>query len=143
MEKFRHYLWGSDFVLRMDHKPLVKVLTSQGFTKATPHIAKLSFRVLDYVYEVEYLPGKRNKVADYLSRSPLPFQATEDCEWNEYSVAIANVVEDDQANLEGDVINEMEWISAYNSDEDLQKIMGCVRNGWPCKNKMTQNLVKW
>ncbi|KAJ1107970.1 hypothetical protein NDU88_005355 [Pleurodeles waltl] len=84
----------------------------------------------------------RNKVEDYLSHSPLPFQESDEGEWNEYSLAFTDVVDDDLGNVECSVVNEMEWDSSYKSDCTLQEIMGYVHSGWPCKSKLNQNYVK-
>ncbi|KAJ1191874.1 hypothetical protein NDU88_001188 [Pleurodeles waltl] len=72
MEHFRQYVWGTPVILRCDHKPLVKVLTTKGLYKASPRLARLSVRLFDYNYVVQYLPGVKNTVADFLSRMPLP-----------------------------------------------------------------------
>ena len=52
MKKFRHYLLGRKFIARVDHKPLVSLLKNP-MTPLTE----------------EYLEGKKNTLADALSRS--------------------------------------------------------------------------
>lgn len=127
MEKCRQFVWGTKFILRTDHKPLLKVLTSEGVLKATPRIAKMNLKLLDFTYEVEYLPGKRNQVADYLSISPLPYETPERTDWDDFNVAF--VYDSTSA------ITKDEWDSEYSHDEVLGKAASFITQGWPGKNE--------
>jgi predicted aspartyl protease/transposase InsO family protein len=65
VKELRCYLHGSAFVIRTDHHPL-RYLNTQ------PHLSKRQVRWLDalaeYDYEIKYLAGKWNVLADALSR---------------------------------------------------------------------------
>lgn len=67
---FKHYLYGSNFVVRVDHKPLVDLFTTKGGGEATPRISRWQFRLMEHNFSVEYVPGKRNLLGDCLSRLP-------------------------------------------------------------------------
>jgi len=65
MKKFHYYLYGQPFIARVDHKPLVNIVTS----------GKLSLimqgwidNLLLYDFTTIYLPGEENVLADALSR---------------------------------------------------------------------------
>ena len=67
VETFRHYLTGIPFTLAMDHKPLEKL--SKVHTRTLLRLKEL---MSEFSFELVYREGEGNKVADALSRSPLP-----------------------------------------------------------------------
>jgi RNase H-like domain found in reverse transcriptase len=73
VKELRCYLHDSAFVIRTDHHPL-RYLNSQ------PHLSKRQARWLDalpeYDYEIKYLSGKWNVLADALSRWSVGPQAS-------------------------------------------------------------------
>ena len=64
---FRPYLFGRHFKIRTDHKPL-KWLDS--LKEANSKLTRWKFILSEYDYEVDYIKGKDNVVADALSRNP-------------------------------------------------------------------------
>jgi transposase InsO family protein len=68
LKQFRHFLYGYHFLLISDHKSLKQVLN-----KATPsaRITRWSLALQEFDYQVSHIEGKRNVVADYLSRPAL------------------------------------------------------------------------
>ena len=78
-KRLRSFLWGVNYTLRTDHKPLVIILTTKGFaSERTSHrINRWSSRMLEYNFNVEYLPGVNDVLADCLSRLPLKAQPEE------------------------------------------------------------------
>lgn len=135
MEKFRQFIWGLRFKLRTDHKPLVKVLTSSGHASATPRIAKMTLKLLDYTYDVEYIPGPKNKVADFLSRASAMEEAPKSREDHELRVAFT---EDHEK-----VISAQEWEAAYGNDTDLNAVKQFVLQGWPEKKRLSAEQRKF
>ncbi|KAI7797754.1 hypothetical protein IRJ41_019638, partial [Triplophysa rosa] len=71
VEKWRTYVWGRRFTLRTDHQALTTLLSTKGMNRAGMRVARWSARLLCFQYDVQYGPGKRNCVADCLSRMPL------------------------------------------------------------------------
>ena len=74
VKRFHQYLFGRQFTILSDHKPL-KHLFSE--TQATPTLASAriqwwSLTLGAYDYMIEYKPGQEHGNADMLSRLPLP-----------------------------------------------------------------------
>lgn len=67
---FRPYLWGNKFTIVTDHLPikyLNKRYTGKEFSQRNQ---RWLLRLQEYKFDIEYLKGKENKVADFLSRIP-------------------------------------------------------------------------
>ena len=67
MEKFHHFLYGNEFILETDQKPL-EVILSKSLNQATPRLQRILIRTFLYHFKVRYIPGLTNHVADCLSR---------------------------------------------------------------------------
>ncbi len=63
--QFNSYLWGTKFVIRTDHQPVVSVFKHK--TKL-PRTNRWILEMRDYLYKTEYKQGRKNVVADHLSR---------------------------------------------------------------------------
>lgn len=66
--KFRHYLLGHHFIIRIDHASL-RHLTDQVLQ--TPEQEACLPKLMGYRFSIEYRPGKTNAAADALSRVSL------------------------------------------------------------------------
>ena len=67
MEKFHHFLYGNEFVLKTDQKPLEAILL-KSLNQATPRLQCILIRTFPCHFKVRYIPGLTNHVADCLSR---------------------------------------------------------------------------
>jgi len=65
VDKFRYYLYGNRFLLRTDHKALEWLATAR-FTNSK--LERWAMHLQEFDFEVEYIQGSTNVVADYLSR---------------------------------------------------------------------------
>ncbi|XP_038049667.1 uncharacterized protein K02A2.6-like [Patiria miniata] len=64
------YLYGNNFEVVTDHKPLVTLFNNPN-SKPPMRIERWILKLQEYRFQVAYQPGKLNP-ADYLSRHPLP-----------------------------------------------------------------------
>lgn len=73
VSKFNDYLYGRQFTLLTDHKPLVKILGPKTGvpTLATARLQRWSLILAAYQYTIRYKPSLQHANADALSRLPL------------------------------------------------------------------------
>ena len=72
---FKHYLYGHRFIIRTDHQPLLYLHRMKRFDNRL-HRTMEDLNIGQY--ELEYLPGKSNTVADALSRAAYPWKLPDD-----------------------------------------------------------------
>ena len=77
-ERFSAYVLGIPFTLETDHKPLTVPLNSSELSKMPPRILHFRLRLMRYNYQVQYVPGKHQVMADKLSRAPVDLPGLED-----------------------------------------------------------------
>ena len=70
-ERFHEYLYGREFIVQNDQKPL-KTIFSRSITSCPPSIQRMFLRLQKYTFGLEYSPGKTMKVADTLSLAYTP-----------------------------------------------------------------------
>ena len=67
MEKFHQFLYGNEFTLETDQKPLELILL-KSLNQATPRLQRILIRTYPYHFTVRYIPGQTNHITDCLSR---------------------------------------------------------------------------
>ncbi|KAJ1165967.1 hypothetical protein NDU88_006384 [Pleurodeles waltl] len=88
----------------------------------------MSVRLFDYNYVVQYLPGVKNTVADFLSRMPLPSKDTDEFQ---------NTDEDGKEDMWVAIVEEGickgimrdEWNTEQNSDEVMKELSVMITKG--------------
>ena len=65
VEKFRKYLYGIEFLLETDHKPLSYMQTAKVLN---PRIMRWAMKLQPYRFRIIAIRGQDNLGADYLSR---------------------------------------------------------------------------
>lgn len=64
-KQFRHYLYGRQFIIKTDHRPLVWL---HNLKEPNTRLQRWKIKLEEYDFKIEYIQGKENKVADALSR---------------------------------------------------------------------------
>ncbi|UYV83409.1 K02A2.6-like [Cordylochernes scorpioides] len=72
ISKFYKYLYGRDFKIITDHKPLLGIFNPNKPIPQmlSPRMMRWSFTLASYSYQIEHRPGRMNANADALSRAP-------------------------------------------------------------------------
>lgn len=79
LEKFKHYLLGSKFIIANDQKPLHRLFARDKPvpTTCSARIQRWALKLSQFNYEFLYSPGKDNVNSDCFSRLPLSDTVTE------------------------------------------------------------------
>lgn len=67
VDSLRYYLLGREFFLQTDHRALKWMQSMQSHNS---RILRWCLALQPYHFVLEYCPGRRNLIADYLSRLP-------------------------------------------------------------------------
>ena len=72
VHKCRLYLAGTHFTVFTDHKPLLGIMNGKNIDAMnSTRIQRIMSKLLGYCYDVEWIPGKKQTIADALSRAPV------------------------------------------------------------------------
>jgi transposase InsO family protein len=120
-EKFHLYLYGIDFELVTDHKPLEVIYSRKS--KPSARIERWVLRLQPYSFTVHYIPGPQN-IADSLSRLSVTTSNVQQSRnvAEEYVQFVAT-----QATPHSINIQEVEQESA--KDEELRLLRHCIQSG--------------
>ena len=66
MEKFHYFLYGRQFILQTDQKPIVSIFRKH-MIDVSLRVQRIAIRAWQYDFIPEYLPGKQNVISDALS----------------------------------------------------------------------------
>ena len=83
VQHFHLYLYGSEFIIATDHKPILGIFNSHKPTSA--HIDRWKLRLIPYNYQLIYRPGKdAENPANFMSRHPSNIDSEEHCIAQDY-----------------------------------------------------------
>ena len=127
--KFQQYLWGREFTIYTDHRPLIQIFNEQKPVPqmASPRMQRWSLLLAGYKYHIVYKAGNTIPHADALSRLPDP------------TAAIPQVVP-----VPGDIYYNLSMLKtslvtcsnirrSTERDPILSKVMRYTRDGFPEK----------
>ena len=74
VKRFHQYLFGREFTIISDHKPLLHLFSESKMTPAlaSARIQRWSLTLAAYNYTIQFKPGSQHSNADMLSRLLLP-----------------------------------------------------------------------
>ena len=122
VEHFHLYLYGHDFVLVTDHKPL-EVIYGNKNSKTSARIERWVLRLQPYTFKVQYKPGTNNP-ADYLSRHPTSTSSKQEAMTEDHINLIAHSSVPKTLTLK-----EVE--TATNADKTLRGVRAAIKlNKW-------------
>ena len=127
IEKFHLYLYGHTFTLQTDQKPLVSIL-GHSLLEASKTMQRLLMKTMPYHFDVEYIKGSTNVIADCLSHAPITTDSIH------LPILQVNLVTQSLRCTP----DKMQWLQDLTSqDDNLVLLGGVVKQGWP---KIIQDL---
>lgn len=137
LSKFFQYLYGREFVLVTDHKPLVAIFNpNKGIPQFSANrLRRWAVILSNYRYKIIYIKSSENK-ADFLSRLPLENKEVygENIDVNYINYFTNNV---------DFPINHNKIVDATGEDKILSKIINFVTKGWPYNANSNIELSKY
>lgn len=135
VKKFHRYIFGRHFILRTDHRPLLRIF---GSHKGIPqHVANRLQRwaeiLLSYDFKVVHIKTEDFGYVDILSRLMQRFQQKEE------DFVIAHIEEDLAFHVKNVAsklpLNHQQITTATLADPTLIKVQEMMQNGWPESRK--------
>ena len=124
-EHWHNFLFGRKFLLQTDHVALQALLSKSGSGHKPVRLYKWAERLHQYNFEVQYIPGSTNYVADMLSRLVVAEPSAED--WPDSDLGC--ILEVNLSSL----VTPKELLEASRGDLVLQQVAEYIKNGWPRK----------
>ena len=127
-ERFHMYVYGMEFVLKTDHKPLEFIYSKRS--KPSARIERWVLRLQSYHFKVQYKPGTQN-IADSLSRLVEKSDDKTKTDADEYIYFVAK-------NAIPGAMTGKEIEEASASDAELYSLRECIKSGsWDrCPNSV-------
>ena len=119
-EKFYHYVYGREFIVETDHKPLENIFR-KSISEAPARIVRFLMQLQKYDFKVKYKAGNTMYVSDLLSRMNLP-ETLPDIDINQVQL---------NSHLPMSPEKYKELIKATSEDDDLICVKSLIENGWP------------
>ena len=110
-QKFREYILGKTTLVQTDHKPL-EIILRKPLATAPLRLQAMMLKVSGYDLKVEYLPGKKQVLADTLSRASLNEVPPEEVEIQVNMLERISVSEPKYAELQQNTANELHELYA-------------------------------
>jgi len=121
VEHFHIFLYGKEFTLITDHKPL-EIIYGNSSSKTSARIERWVLRLQPYTFIVKYKPGSEN-AADYLSRHVVDASCSKQEKYTEEYISFITHTSVPKA------MTVEEIVSATNNDRTLQCVRAAIRAG--------------
>ena len=135
MEKFHYFLYGKEFTLETDQKPLVSIY-KKHLIDISPRVQRLIVRSFPYLpFKVVYKKGTYIPVADALSHVT-PMDPVDNIQ---LPIIAANMVTTQilmSVESQGSFSNKLNQLRKSTvQDEQLTRLKGYISTGFPCDQK--------
>jgi hypothetical protein len=114
VQKFRGYLEGARVIVASDHQPLKWLMSLRS---PSGRLARWALLLQSFDLHVDYIPGRRNVVADMLSRPPIA------------DLDASSKLEACFASINIPTVSATELRNEQLGDETLKKIVRCFEDG--------------
>lgn len=135
---FATYLWGREFVVVTDHKPLVFMWNDKGVSNASPMLIRLFSKLYEYNFTMKHIPGGKNYRADFLSRCPTNTSTDEMIEEDKEVVGLV-----DGFVLAKDVISRQDWEHVSAADQCQIVLKKYITSGWPREGQVGEEFKSY
>ena len=135
MEKFHYFLYGKEFTLETDQKPLVSIY-KKHMTDISPRVQRLIVRSFPYLpFKVVYKKGIDIPVADALS-GVTPMDPEDNIKLPIIAVNRITTRILMSTDCQGSFSNKLDRLRKSTSqDEQLTRLKCYISTGFPCDNK--------
>lgn len=131
-ERFHYYLFGRQFLIETDHRPLIGLL-KKTLDEMSPRIQRLAYKLLRYQFNLKYVPGKNMNIADTLSRDSSNDNIN--THYLEEHLKVFSVLSITPA-------NESRLKCAIDQDNELKKLKYYVQQGFPSHKSNVPTEIK-
>ena len=114
------------FTLRTGHKPFVVLFGKKPLSELSTRTQRFRLRVTECAYKIEHAPSKEMRMADTLSRMPLPEAL--DCTEKKAEISVNFIAVEVLGEPWKDEIR-----AAQDADETTQKLRKLITDRWPRK----------
>ena len=135
MEKFHYFLYGKEFTLETDQKPLVSIY-QKHMIDISPRVQRLIVRSFPYLpFKVVYKKGTDIPVADALSRLT-PMDPEDNIQLPIIAVNMITTWILMSVESQGSFSNKLDRLRKSTAqDEQLTRLKGYISTGFPCDKK--------
>ncbi|CAI6349493.1 unnamed protein product [Macrosiphum euphorbiae] len=134
---FHQFVYGREFILRTDHKPLVSIFgEKKGIPLMSAHrLQRYAIFLSSYTYKIEFIKGLENGNADALSRLPLSVIGSNDIECDNFFINMVTT------NIKS--IGDLDICNEIKKDVVLRDVFIKVFTGnWPDNSKDVSLVLK-
>ena len=126
VKRLHQYLYGRHFVLRTDHKPLLKIFGEKSSLPSVTaaRLERWAVTLSSYQYSIQYIKGSDNVIADCLSRLPIQLSVKQEAQ-------IVPFLDDVSCDPCQDLpISATDVAEASRQDPTMCKVMYFTTHGW-------------
>ena len=143
MEKFHYFLYGKEFTLETDQKPLVSIY-KKHMVDISPRVQRLIVRSFPYLpFKVVYKKGKDIPVADALSRVT-PMDPEDNIQLPIIAVIIITTHILISVELQDSFSNKLDQLRKSTAqDNQLTRLRRYINTGFPCDKNLLRDLMNF